>query len=130
MTQPLGPRQQALIEALRSGRYTQAKNRLRTADGMCCLGVACDISGIGEWEVRFEGEDGEEKFGFAGSTADLPEIVMEYFGFRTATGEYDYSDEKRSEFNQLSAKNDNGMSFADIADIIEKNADELFVEPR
>lgn len=31
------------IKALRSGKYDQARGRLRTPDGYCCLGVACDL---------------------------------------------------------------------------------------
>lgn len=29
--------------ALRSGEYKQAKYKLQSSDGYCCLGVACDI---------------------------------------------------------------------------------------
>lgn len=40
------------IVALRSGKYRQTKGKLRArlGGGMCCLGVACDISGLGKWE--------------------------------------------------------------------------------
>ena len=31
------------IEALRSGKYKQSKLSLQSAEGFCCLGVACDI---------------------------------------------------------------------------------------
>jgi hypothetical protein len=41
------------VEALRSGRYKQGKNTLRTKDDeYCCLGVLCDIAaqkGLGSW---------------------------------------------------------------------------------
>lgn len=37
------------IKALRSGRYKQGVKRLRGDDKFCCLGVACDISGLGSW---------------------------------------------------------------------------------
>ena len=41
------------LEALRSGKYRKARNRLRNKNGgMCCLGVLCDIKprrGV-EWE--------------------------------------------------------------------------------
>lgn len=38
------------LEALRSGKYKQRKGALRCKDGMyCCLGVLCDISGMGKW---------------------------------------------------------------------------------
>lgn len=39
------------IVALRSGKYTQGHGRLRDGVGqMCCLGVLCEISGLGEWK--------------------------------------------------------------------------------
>ena len=38
------------LAALRSGEYEQATGELRDAVGFCCLGVACDISGVGKWE--------------------------------------------------------------------------------
>lgn len=40
----------AWIEALRSGEYQQARETLRVNDEYCCLGVACDISGLHQWE--------------------------------------------------------------------------------
>lgn len=42
------------VKALRSGKYIQGTGRLRVGDSYCCLGVACDISGLGEW-VKGEG---------------------------------------------------------------------------
>lgn len=37
------------VDALRSGKYAQTKTRLQSFNGFCCLGVACDISGLGYW---------------------------------------------------------------------------------
>ena len=37
------------VEALRSGTYKQAKNRLRTSKGFCCLGVLCDVVDSTKW---------------------------------------------------------------------------------
>lgn len=36
--------------ALRSGKYKQGKGQLRDGDNFCCLGVLCDVSGVGKWE--------------------------------------------------------------------------------
>ena len=41
---------QKWIEALRSGKYAQSQLALKNADGYCCLGVLCDIAGVGTWE--------------------------------------------------------------------------------
>jgi hypothetical protein len=42
------------VDALRSGEYKQTKECLRynyeEGPRYCCLGVACDISGVGRWE--------------------------------------------------------------------------------
>ena len=57
------------IEALRSGKYEQAKGILRDVDDnnkFCCLGVACEISGLGEW--LFGGID----FSYLDSSKVLP----------------------------------------------------------
>jgi hypothetical protein len=43
------------LEALRSGKYTQGRGRLKTNDNeYCCLGVLCDVSGKGFWDVFVE----------------------------------------------------------------------------
>lgn len=36
-------------DALESGEYEQTKYCLRNGTGYCCLGVACDISGVHVW---------------------------------------------------------------------------------
>ena len=46
----------AWVDALRSGRFRQARHALRVLEydsrlpSLCCLGVACEISGLGEWQ--------------------------------------------------------------------------------
>lgn len=44
------------IRALCSGRYKQTQSNLRWIDmsgeKYCCLGVACQISGLGKWDER------------------------------------------------------------------------------
>ena len=61
---PLGDKmRQALfskwIKALRSGKYPQGRERLRSGEsdsidgqptGFCCLGVLADVSGVGQWD--------------------------------------------------------------------------------
>lgn len=41
---------QRWIDALLSGDYTQARGDMKTESGYCCLGVLCDVSGLGYWE--------------------------------------------------------------------------------
>ncbi len=45
------------LKALRSGEYKQGNGRLRNeSDCYCCLGVLCDVSGVGKWTKVGEGE--------------------------------------------------------------------------
>lgn len=40
------------LAALRSGEYVQGEGRLRgEGNSYCCLGVLCDISGLGDWSA-------------------------------------------------------------------------------
>lgn len=38
------------VEALRSGKYPQARGHLRTDSGYCCLGVALDLINPNNWK--------------------------------------------------------------------------------
>lgn len=123
----------AWLEALRSGKYQQTHARLKKPDGYCCLGVLCDISGVGSWVPRdtcFEYEVGAH----GGATADLPHEVCTFAGLDRLVPvvripEYHalmkVIPERYREFASkggvdLASLNDAGVSFADIADIIEQ----------
>lgn len=92
------------IAALRSGEYQQGKGHLRDGSAFCCLGVLCDPAakaGVGNWY---------------GNTFDncqkvLPENVMKWSGLTTSNGVISG--------DTLANLNDGGMSFTDIADVIE-----------
>lgn len=43
---------QKWVEALRSGKYTQSRSRLRSDSGYCCLGVLCDVIEPAEWRCH------------------------------------------------------------------------------
>lgn len=101
------------VEALRSGKYQQAKNRLRVANGFCCLGVACDISGLGEWSGSGFYLYEDDKL--------LPIEVRNWLGLSGCMGGYGQGDKRA----YLSDQNDEGMSFSEIADIIESEPEGL-----
>ena len=108
-----------LVKALRSGRYRQARLALHYEDGFCCLGVACDISGLGEWRAGFPSRDQAYVVDERGSSETrLPEAVMRYYGFSGPEGGRftEYSGGHRV---TLSGLNDAGASFDKIADVIE-----------
>jgi len=114
------------VEALRSGKYEQGQGDLRPEPGRyCCLGVLCDLyreeQGKGDWapasesseRMTFEVHDTE---GLIAETegAVLPEIVKDWAGMESFAG--DIADTGQA----LSALNDKGVKFRDLADLIEQ----------
>ena len=113
-------KQQWLV-ALRSGDYTQTKDALRDARGFCCLGVACDIHNPSQWDEPNESGSraaASGDYGFPGFD-DIPLEVLvvlrqlEYIQDGITMG--------NSLMRRLSMLNDDGKSFAEIADWIEEN---------
>lgn len=103
------------VEALRSGNYQQAADELRSDHGFCCLGVACDLSKLGEWRgSRYQTPDYEHN-------GELEDDVKRWLGLRTRVGFF----EPFEEFDNLAEMNDGGKSFAEIADVIEAEPEGL-----
>lgn len=104
------------VSALRSGNYQQGTEALRNGDEYCCLGVACDISGLGKWAnseyIVVQGRETYSHF------THLPSSVKEWLGLLSANGAY------RSDFS-LIMRNDDGDTFLEIADIIESEPEDL-----
>jgi len=100
------------VAALRSGQYEQGKHCLKTADGkFCCLGVAIEVAqanGVvrkGVPEVNYlRGEF---------------EAVRVWLGLANHEGNY--------RTGALAEQNDRGVTFTEIADIIESEPEGLFV---
>ena len=95
---------QLWVNALRSGKYRQARGFLRKNGAMCCLGVLCEIQGM-DWKKAKE-----EYFDFV--TDDVPREFNA--GLR------------RPQRHTLAEMNDGEMghkkhSFREIADYIAKN---------
>jgi hypothetical protein len=122
-----------LVAALRSGKYKQCKSALHTTTGFCCLGVACDISGV-TWRVdpelsyrycAYETNETNESF----EVAVLPDKIQELFGFKDNVGYIDdetlYIDEDGRNYDCLAEMNDAGIPFSVIADVIEKHWERL-----
>ena len=100
----------AWVAALRGGKYEQAEGALRAGSGFCCLGVLCDISKQGEWR---QGDDHHPQT-YLEQRTYLPAQVQLWAEVR---GEDPYTSTKET----LSALNDRGLSFEEIADIIEQH---------
>lgn len=92
------------VAALRSGKYHQAKRCLNHLDMFCCLGVACDISGLGQWSSSEYFVEGESK-----SSGWLSHEMRERYGLSAGDS------------MALAVLNDDGKTFLQIADHIEQN---------
>ena len=114
------------VEALESGKYKQGFIVLRHDDGYCCLGVACDISGLGEWVKELHSDDYQYviKQGDSAYVSLLGQEVMNWLGLTDSLGAYFGISEEKS----LSDFNDNGISFDEIAKVIRNKPLGLFVE--
>ena len=122
-------RRELLIEKLRSDEYTQTKGILRDCKGFCCLGVACDISGLSNWKKKTEDNtDSIFYFMYQGDTEGLPKKVQEYYGFASNNGNFTIKREHGYISTSLAYLNDQGKTFKEIADIIENKPKGLFVK--
>lgn len=103
------------IEALTSGEYKQGRRLLHNIDNeFCCLGVLCDLHSkeTGEkWmqPALFHDHTGHRYNGYSGI---LPDVVMEWAGLDSDIGEYEAG------CGALTTDNDNGLTFAEIAETI------------
>lgn len=123
----MNARQKEWVAALRSGKYVQASGSLRKDDGYCCLGVACDLSGQGEWQKEpWSSGSTYKAWHFDHESTMLPDAVMDWLGMRDERGSYTKNGETVAH-SSLSMANDTGYTFEQIADLIEAHADELFV---
>jgi hypothetical protein len=99
------------VKSLRSGEYQQNIGALREFDKFCCLGVACDLSLLAEWESV--GTEGRNKY--MGDISIFHERVANYYGI-----------DERPKVNYLGkpknlvSLNDSGKTFLEIADLIEQ----------
>ena len=114
------------VKALRSGDYQQAQGTLRKGDSFCCLGVACDISGVDEWR-KVETNDGTFYYEYlVGNWQSLAVEIADYYGMRDGFGGFWI--DPGNKISSLSTLNDRGLSFDEIANIIEKEPEGLFTD--
>ena len=111
------------IAALRSGEYDQGRTVLRSGDAFCCLGVACDISSLGEWG---RWKDGAPVYKTKKEThmRELPLAVQDWLGLRTEKGQFVLGGDGEGTIS-LANLNDTGFTFEQIADLIEEGQDGL-----
>lgn len=105
------------VAALRSGDYKQGIGSLVTGDEFCCLGVLCDISEAGRWDAEGYGSDSEHAGGGA-DAGTLPLSVVEFAGLNETDPAVNGIPGVGRAWH-LSELNDDGMTFPQIADVIE-----------
>lgn len=127
-----------LVEALRSGTYSQTKGALRDNVGFCCLGVACDIAlknGLQEQEWEWKYSEYSHQWAFLNvnkaqdETEILPDEVKKFYGFLSVSGNYALegdSDEVYDKKSLTTHNDDDDWSFKMIADIIEDEPKGMF----
>lgn len=110
------------VAELRSGKWKQGKNALKVRKphektGYCCLGVACEISGI----KPIKTDDG--KWEYDGVYVVLPDSIKKKIGIKIRSGGF-YLGMGLGE-QSLASLNDNGLTFNQIADVIDHFAEVL-----
>ncbi len=89
------------LEALRSGKYKQAEGALQVGDGYCCLGVYCVLNNISFIPAVIDENDNPHE-----RNQEVYDKLRDLIGF----------DETETGIDM----NDNGKSFSEIADFLEK----------
>lgn len=123
VSQVLGPLQLQWLEALESGKFEQGQNCLRSGDNkFCCLGVACELSGI---EPILNSNYLSPRYEYLGERHYLPQVIVDKLKFR---------DNQGIAFGKQPGKaiaylNDMGRTFKDIAEIIRANPALYFTAP-
>lgn len=120
---------EAWVNALRSGEYNQGGEKLRGANGYCCLGVLCDIYAKEhnrEWDFRGYDDDGDETnlhpmdyWYFDEEGEFLPKSVMKWAELETNNPILRVEDEEDVFADEVAHINDSGYSFSTIADLIQ-----------
>lgn len=108
------------VTALRSGKYQQGKDYLRSSDNtFCCLGVLCDILEPEAWKRIDHDEDSE--YCHHGANNILPAIIELKANMNTNNGMIIIEDPATDkQLMYLTNLNDSGMTFHQIADIIDR----------
>lgn len=118
------------VAELRSGKYKQGEGHLGMTDEdgeehFCCLGVLCELAldeGVPNLNREFNND--ALRYFYNGREDFLPKPVMEWAGFDNKNPGVPYiqsEDDPGDLFDKpLSELNDEGLSFAAIADIIEQ----------
>lgn len=101
------------VDVLRSGNYKQSKLHLRDNDGYCCLGVLCELAV--QHKIIPSANRWDSVYAYDGDIYALPDSVTFWAGLPNSDPRVVICG--TSEI--LSAHNDFGITFEQIADAIE-----------
>jgi hypothetical protein len=120
-----------LIEALRSGKYQQIHGSLRSNEGFCCLGVACDIYTKihpDEFQWYYDGlywsllDYYDKSMSY---TAHLPQKIAKYFGLNNKYGKFnpppEFADIPTGQCNLMYLNDTLKWSFKTLASFLKTN---------
>lgn len=118
------------VAKLREPGLVQSKHLLNDGRGMCCLGVLCNVHNkvVGEtdWE---EPDEDRDYVRYLGAYELLPGSVKSWAGMRsldgTVVGDKSPLLVGGEAYGDLASANDDGRTFAEIADAIEANVERL-----
>lgn len=106
------------VAALRSGAYQQGQGALKSDDKFCCLGVLCDLYAI-ENNARWYRKEGVDD-SMEGALSLLPHAVRLWADLESDDPVVQTGDISPYNTINLSEANDTGVSFEQIATLIEK----------
>lgn len=132
------------VKALRSGKYKQGKQSLKTKSERgvvrhCCLGVLCELYNkehkrklkikiSTKWEDQIEGKPHTKVFTIGGNSTCLPHTVTSWAGMGCGTGQIIRGDgfgDGCDKYFNLAEINDEVATFKQIADFIEERYEDL-----
>lgn len=124
----MNPNAKKWVAALRSGEYEQTSYSLQDDLGYCCLGVACAVyeqeTGNATQKRKCR-ESNLPRDVLTGSDLSSQPQVRQWIGLNSDCG---FFESPKYGAMSLTSLNDNcGCDFKEIADIIEAEAEELFV---
>jgi len=116
-----------LVDALRSGKYKQARNRLKKTDKQrhpmyCCLGVGCLLAGL-EAKPYMRNSVGGKNWMFDDSSTFLPERARLFFGFDKSDPKVKYDSHPEIEKAVKRVAKRSGRQYTELKSIMINSSD-------